>query len=246
MIARLDQILAWSKQEKSRLGYFAALYRQMTIAVKRGIEDGKFQDPVRMDLLDRLFAGRYLDAFEAYRSGGTPTQAWQVAFQAAERNDLTIVQHLLLGINAHINLDLGIAAQEAAPGPQLQGLHHDFDTINAVISGLMNQVFTEIDLLSPVLAVLDKYGGRFEKRIMNISIDLARYEAWHLALSLNHRPAGDREAIIAHRDRLVVGLAHEVLDPGPLLSAALREVAARENHDVDLVIATLDNELREL
>jgi hypothetical protein len=36
-----------------------------------------------------------------------------------------ILQHLLLGINAHINLDLGIAAAEGTSAPKLPGLLRD-------------------------------------------------------------------------------------------------------------------------
>jgi hypothetical protein len=38
-----------------------------------------------------------------------------------------VVQHVLLGMNAHINLDLGVAAAEVAPGPAIAGLRGDFD-----------------------------------------------------------------------------------------------------------------------
>ena len=45
-----------------------------------------------------------------------------------------ILQHLLLGINAHINLDLGIAAVETSPGNQLAPLKNDFDMINKLLA----------------------------------------------------------------------------------------------------------------
>ena len=51
------------------------------------------------------------------RSAGRPVpRCWQVAFERGRTGDHVILQHLLLGINAHVNLDLAVAAAEIAPG----------------------------------------------------------------------------------------------------------------------------------
>ena len=41
---------------------------------------------------------------------------------------------MLAGVNAHIDLDLGITAQNIAPAMKLPKLHDDFNTINAVLA----------------------------------------------------------------------------------------------------------------
>ena len=64
VIEQLDDIIDWSIIRSSRLGYFAALYRKVTIKVKDGIRDGYFEDAERMERLDVIFANRYLEAFE--------------------------------------------------------------------------------------------------------------------------------------------------------------------------------------
>jgi hypothetical protein len=136
VIARLTDIIDISRQKSSRLGYFAALYRKVTISVKQGILNGRFENGARMGALDVNFANRYLEAYELHRKGETPTASWQVSFEASERRRPLILQHLLLGINAHINLDLGIAAAETSPGAQLPSLKHDFDMINKLLADL--------------------------------------------------------------------------------------------------------------
>src|ERR1700749_2076572 len=110
VISFLDTIIETCKQHQSRIGYFASLYKAMTIGVKVGIEQGAFENGPRMERLDVAFANRYLDAYTKFSGGQIATHAWMHAFKAAEQTNLSIVQHLLLGINAHINLDLGIAA----------------------------------------------------------------------------------------------------------------------------------------
>lgn len=37
IIQSLDKIIEWAKKDKRRFGYFAALYRKVTIRVKEGI-----------------------------------------------------------------------------------------------------------------------------------------------------------------------------------------------------------------
>ena len=69
VIDSLDKIVALSREKADRVGYFAALYRKVTVAVRDGIRRGEFLDGDRMDRLDTRFANRYLDALEAYREG---------------------------------------------------------------------------------------------------------------------------------------------------------------------------------
>ena len=40
VILRLDEIIDWAQKNNSRLGYFAALYKRMTLGVKSGIVQG--------------------------------------------------------------------------------------------------------------------------------------------------------------------------------------------------------------
>jgi len=74
VVDQLTEIVEWSRTANSPLGYFAALYRKVTIKVGEGIADGIFDDGDRMERLDMIFATRYLHAVEAHRAG-TPLRA---------------------------------------------------------------------------------------------------------------------------------------------------------------------------
>src|SRR5688572_33349683 len=87
----LDGIIADCKAQSDPLGYFPALYRQVTLTVKQGIAQGFFDDGPRMDRFDALFANRYFAAYEAFRSGAQPTQSWQLAFQSTRSGQLIIL-----------------------------------------------------------------------------------------------------------------------------------------------------------
>ena len=75
VVEQLDDLISYARREKSRLGYFAALYRNVTVKVKEGILAGSFEDGARMERLDVTFANRYLDAVERYRRGKNPADA---------------------------------------------------------------------------------------------------------------------------------------------------------------------------
>src|SRR5271169_6685191 len=149
VISELDVIVQKAYDNASRLGYFAALYRRVTCAVRDDLSSGRFSNGPLMEKLDVVFASRYLDALAAFQSGGTPTRSWILAFRGCDDADLLILQQLLSGMNAHINLDLGIAAAQVSPGDQLRQLKPDFDEINVVLAELVGLVAAEIAAVSP-------------------------------------------------------------------------------------------------
>ena len=69
VIELLDEAVDLARREKSRLGYIAAHYRNVTIKVSEGILTGSFEDGARMERFDVAFANRYLDALGRYNWG---------------------------------------------------------------------------------------------------------------------------------------------------------------------------------
>lgn len=239
VIDQLDDIIDRSRAEESRIGFFAALYRKVTIQVKEGIAAGRFDDGPRMERLDVLFASRYLDALERYRKGEQPSKCWQVAFQAADSWRLIILQHLLLGINAHINLDLGIAAAQTSPGQQLHDLKPDFDRINEILSDLLDEVQKDIDSLSPWIGLLDRVAGRTDEAVMNFSLGRARAAAWGVAATLAAATPEEALLEIDKVDDEIAGLARLIRNPGWLIRVPLFVIRLGERRSIRKVIDTL-------
>lgn len=192
-----------------------------------------------MERLDVIFANRYLAALEAHQQRQPASECWRVAFGAAEAWRPLILQHLLLGMNAHINFDLGIAAATLCPGAQLPGLERDFNEINDILAGLVNQVQDDIESLSPWLWLLDKIGGRTDEVIVNFSINVARNEAWRLAQRLAPLPQADWSAELSRLDRKIATLGLLIRHPGLLLNTGLVGIRLRESSDVGEVIERL-------
>ncbi|HEX2489441.1 MAG TPA: DUF5995 family protein [Blastocatellia bacterium] len=240
VIARLTDIIDISRQEPGRLGYFAALYRKVTINVKHGILNGRFEDGARIERLDVNFANRYLEAYELHRKGEFPTASWQVSLEAARHWRPLILQHLLLGINAHINLDLGIAAVETSPRDQLAPLKHDFDMINRILAELVQPVQDEIGKVSPWIGFLERIDPSADDAIINFSLDRARSSAWNLAVRLNSLGENERIAEVKLRDLEISALGRLVYKPpGVFLNLGMLAIRLRESNDVSRVIDTL-------
>ncbi|HEX2211637.1 MAG TPA: DUF5995 family protein [Longimicrobium sp.] len=239
VIARLDAAIDRARRENSRLGFFACLYRSVTVRVKEGIAAGRFQDGPRMERLDVIFANRYLAALEAYQGGRRPTRSWQAAFDAAAGANLLILQHLLLGINAHINLDLGIAAAETSPGADIHALEHDFDEITKLLGEMLEDVQDRISRVSPWMRVLDWIGMRHDEGTFTFALSNSRDLAWNWA----RRFAGlDRNRLpqeIDALDHVVATLARAIHKPHWWLRPILAAVRLREPKDVARVLDAL-------
>ncbi|WP_127530496.1 DUF5995 family protein [Paenibacillus kobensis] len=232
VLERLDRIIQYSIDTGNRIGYFTAMYRTVTARVKAEIEAGRFEDGKRMERLDVCFANRFLDAYASYSSGGRCSQCWRIAFEAAEQSKPLILQHLLLGMNAHINYDLGIAAVDTCPGETLPSLHHDFNIINDILASMIDEVKRDLDSLSPWIGWLDEQDGKAADTIIRFSMNKARSYAWTFAMNLA-KDSQHKLELMARKGAETAVLGQDVLrPPGLLFKAILWFVRLRESNDV--------------
>lgn len=226
VIENLDRIIDKCSRENLRAGYFAILYRQVTVRVKEGILNGAFDDNARMEKLDVLFASRFIDAFDNYYSGLPVTQSWQVAFDAAADSQPVIMQHLFLGINAHINLDLGIAVVETAPGTALPAIQNDFMKINEILASLVAGVKANLSKVSLLFGLLIGLVKGRDEMLVNFTIDVARDGAWSFAETYN--ASENKQQCIQERDEKIMKIGSGLIHTGRLLSLLLKVIRLGE------------------
>jgi hypothetical protein len=232
VLSALDGVIERARDTGDATGYFAVLYRKVTASVQEGLTAGTFDDAARMERLDALFAERYLDAVAARDAGQRTTASWQLTFDATRTWRPLVLQHLLVGINAHINLDLGIAAARCAPGPELDDLRGDYVRINAILATMIAAIQDDLRRISPWMGLLDRIGARTQTELVRFSIITARAGAWRFAQQLAITAEDGWEAAIADRDRRVADVGRRVLRPGPWMSSGLVLVRLRERGDV--------------
>jgi len=193
-----------------------------------------------MDRFDAIFAYRYFTAYEAWKAGAKPTLSWQVAFDGMRSGQLIILQDLLVGINAHINLDLGVAAGETFQGQALEDFHGDFDKINQILSRLLPAVESTVGELSPLLGILAQVGGKDAIEVLDFSMDVARDDSWDHALLLAQQPPSAWPLAVQTLDDKVAFLGRLVARPVGLVAAAVALIRDTESQDVPANIAALD------
>ena len=239
LVSEMRGIVDDARERGDRNGYFGALYLGVTTAVEQGLADGTFTTPDRLSELTIAFARRYLDAVRLDRSGGRPTESWRVAFGAARTWRPTVLQHLLLGMNAHINLDLGVACATVAPGPEIVELETCFTQINDVLAGLVQEVQDRLNQVSPLYRFVDDVAGDADRAVVDFSIARARAEAWRFATALAPLDQATAERRIAEQDIAVGRLAQRVLRPGLITSSGLLGVRLTEKWHPSHIIEVL-------
>lgn len=239
VIAALENIISECEKNQNPLGYFPALYKRVTQKVKTEIASGFFEDGPGMERLDVAFANRYLDAWLAWQRDEPVTKSWQKAFELSDKYRPIVLQHLLMGINAHINLDLGIAAAEVSKGRNLADVQNDFNRINEVLSSLVHEVEDDLSLVWPALKLILKHTGKVDDYLVDFSMKLARDGAWKFALKLSELSDRQIEMAILERDLKVEAKTDVVLKPGLIASIVLWIVRITERGSVSEKIQKL-------
>lgn len=238
VLIRMDQVVTECKANQSRIGYFAILYRQVTRRVRDGILAAEFEDNPRMEVLDVYFAKRFLDAYDLWKSGNKTTESWRLAFEASKNPGHLVLQHLFLGINAHINLDLGIAASETMAGKDLNGIQRDFNQINALLAELVDGVKGNISMISPVFGWLIPLAKGKDEMLLNFSIQIARDGAWKYAGE--YHADTNKDFQIQDRDKNISALANKLIHPGKFLGFLIKIVGLAEWKSVSRTMDQLD------
>ncbi len=240
IIASLTAIVSNCEQAKNRSGYFAALYKRMTIAVKEGIENNAFVDGKRMEKLDIVFANRYLSAYEAYHKKEECSNSWKYAFDGCVNESLTVIQQLILGVNTHINLDLALASAITAPGDSIHALEGDFNRINEVIASLFDDVQQSLEEVWWPMKFLKRVGKTQQTDVLNFSIGAARKTAWANAVILAGLNENEQHAFVQQMDQIVYRIAEKVINPGVVAGTLMKIVRMTEYNDVARTINLID------
>ena len=153
VLRNVEQIIDWSIKAQSHLGYFAVIYKRVTLAIREAISNGDFKNGDRVEQLDVAFAQRYFNALNAYFHPNEYrglTLPWEVAFVGDQDGQAIILQHLMTAFNAHISFDLGMACFTIA-ADSLKDLEPDFDRVNAILCSQIPGTLKVVQQLSPEL-----------------------------------------------------------------------------------------------
>jgi Family of unknown function (DUF5995) len=244
VIECLENIIQTSKNDESVLGYFATLYQKVTMTVKEKLGQNYFDDDVRMERLDVLFANRYLEAYSNYKQGNTITKSWEIAFNSSKSKHLIVLQHLIFGMNAHINLDLGIAAAQVSNASSINSLESDFTKINDILGSLIDEVKNNLSLIWKPLVWILKQVKKADNFLINFSMSVARDGAWkfanELVLIIDETI---KRNLITQRDDKILALSKCVMPQGKFESFIFKMIRFTERGSVSSKIELLKKKI---
>lgn len=241
VLNKLDEIIIWSKENKSPMGYFACTYRVTTAQVLRNVQLKKFEDNQRMVRMDVDFALRYIEAWELYQRGKKCTNSWYLAFEASKNDRLLILQHIFLGMNAHINLDLGISAASVMPYRKMNPLRNDFNKINSVIASINQNVQLKLSEVFYPVGLLDQVSNGKDNAVLDFAISRAREASWTTAVITSNTPKFLRESVISIVDYATSRVATQILNPKLASSKIMKELRSFESQNVTKNIEILQS-----
>ncbi len=242
VLKELDAIIENSIKENNRLGIFAYIYRRTTAQIKQAIIDKRFEDNDRMQMMDVAFANLYINAYKNFCLNNSISKSWAVAFKS-KNEKLTIVQHIILGMNAHINLDLSIAASSIAMGDKIKSLKNDFMLVNQILKDLINEMQDRLSRVSRLMFLLDWIGENEDEQIINFSIVKARQQAWDSAFSLAYLNDDETKVKVDTIDDFISELGLFIKNPpGKLTKLILKIISKFEESDVKKIIEKLEED----
>ena len=242
VIIQLEKIITYCEINNNCAGYFAVLYHKVTCEVKDCIANKDFEDGIRMERLDVTFANRYLYAFYSWIAGKPTTNSWKIAFDSVAQDKPLVLQHLLLGMNAHINLDLGIATALVMDGFSLDDIHNDFNTINSILASMVDNIEACLTKINPLMRLLNLNIYKYDEMLVRFSISTARDGAWMFAKELSLKKGNDYENCISTRDGSIQQLGNSIANPhGFVLKLIVKLIRLFEKKNVAAVIKLLGN-----
>lgn len=194
-------------------GYFAALYYHVATRISHAIECGIFPCPEGMESLNTIFCDRYLEAIENDENDYFVSHCWTKAFEAGKTDVVSVKQHLLLGMNAHINFDLPLAAIEAFPGITIIDRYEDFLQINKILYGLYNHFLRNMATFWPTYRLLHIFNRTLRNHLLDPNMRKIRERAWIKALYLAGLEGNIKKRAVHLLDRQVGLVADKIIQP---------------------------------
>lgn len=202
-------------QNDDLCGVFATAYLHITRSLNKAFDTDTFINNSWTKRYLVRFANLYREALlnDLLGKDEIVPKAWRISFDLADKKEGLIIQHLLLGINAHINHDLAIALYDVQIDPGREQKYSDHTQVNLILElateGLKKAV---AEKYAPILDSLDRALGSIDDEITEFSIPKAREHAWSMAVALTAADSDlEREILQKSLDEQAAVLSNLIL-----------------------------------
>lgn len=219
ILIKMSQYVENWKSAKDPRYIFLSCYHLMSTNMVSAISKKEFHDVVWVDKLLRRFADYYFEGLTCYDCGGLTPKVWDRAHKATRDNDLSELQFLILGVNAHINYDLVLALYDllkpewnTLSETQQKYRYEDHHHVNYVIASTIDRVQDEIlEPLNPKLKWVDTLLGRMDEYLISKLITSWREDVWeNTQMLLKIKQPEDQEAFRLQLEKTVLKRADTI------------------------------------
>ncbi|MCI4669495.1 MAG: DUF5995 family protein [Bacteroidia bacterium] len=199
IVNRMDSLAKeWENLNDNR-AIFLRCYCMMTQNMVVALDAKRFQDEEWVRHMLGRFAEYYFDALACFDCGEEVPNAWKYVHEAAEQEDLHVLQHLFLGVNAHINYDLVLTLYEILrpewymlPDSKRENRYKDHLLVNTIIAETIDKVQDEVvEKHAPGMDIIDKLMGRLDEKLIAGMISNWRKSVWKHTLQLLESKGGE-------------------------------------------------------
>jgi Family of unknown function (DUF5995) len=195
---------------------FALAYLRTTEEYQRtAATSGALDDPAFVNHEDAVFAQFYFTAYDAWAAGNRSEvpAAWQIAFDAAKKRQVSGSGNIMLGMNAHVNRDLPfVLAGIGLVKPDGTSRKPDHDRINAMLNRVVGPLLAEESArFDPTIDDIDSPYHLSYTALMQILVSW-RETAWRNAERLVAAPdAAARAAVAADIENYAASTARSIV-----------------------------------
>lgn len=181
---------------------FAFTYLLTTEEYRRAVQDPQFfTDNAFVNHQDAVFAGYYFDQFDDWHAGRRDqvSPAWRIAFHAADRQQVSGMGNVFLGMNAHVNRDLPfVLAEIGLVKPDGTSRKPDHDRVNDFLNRTNQYLLSEAaKYLDPTVDDGDVPGTSVDNATAVQALVGWREQAWRNAERLVAAPTPEARAQVA-------------------------------------------------
>lgn len=203
---------------------FALTYLRTTEEYHRFWHEGHFDEPNWLNHYDAVFGEYYFRAYDDWH-GGTPSQvpeAWRIAFDAADRRQVSGTGNLFLGMSAHINRDLPyVLASIGMTAPDGSSRKPDHDTVNQFLNRVSDTLLPELARRFDATIDDSEVAGTTADNLLTFQVVPAwREKAWRNAeLLVSAKTSLERSLVTASIEADAALVARAIVDAtayGPL------------------------------
>ncbi|MFO1484929.1 MAG: DUF5995 family protein [Verrucomicrobiaceae bacterium] len=201
-----------------RRAVFASAYLVTTQTVAEWIQAGHFRSKDVALRYVVAFSNAWRDALEEEEHHGRPPEAWRMAFATAHLPESTVIENLMLGINAHINHDLAFSALKAGLDTRCDCCAFDHSCINDALRAAAPRVRRRVSHLhAPAGSLAGALMGAGIDRHTMRSFMVARHHAWISAKALQAAPTQAARAAVAQAVSRRAARAAQLIQQHPRL-----------------------------